>query len=197
MTEQLALWRGQFGAEYIERNKTADMQALTRMWARMLQSIKPGSILEVGANVGLNLQAIKTISDASLHAVEPNVIARRHLLESGIMADDGDASNLPFKNESFDLVFTSGVLIHVHPDNIYAACREIIRVSKRYVLCSEYFSKVEREVPYRGQSGALFTRDFGKLFLNQGLQLLDYGFFWTGAGCTDDLTWWLFDKLTF
>lgn len=202
MSEQVKLWRGDFGNDYISRNEATPqyMQPLTAMWARMLVNIRPRNIVEVGANIGLNLRAIKLLSQATLTAVEPNGIARQRLVSDGVVPQenciDGIASSLPFDDGQFDLSFTHGVLIHIHPDHLAASCKEVARVSKRYVLCSEYFSTAAREVKYRGQSEALFTRDFGKFYMETcpSLCLIDYGFFWTGAGCVDDMTWWLFEK---
>lgn len=203
-TPQLDLWRGDFGRAYIERNAVdeATVVALARMWSRMLQRALPAprTILEIGSNVGLNLHALHRISDAELHAVEPNAVAREQLVESGCVAPnrihEGFAAAIPYADASIDLVFTSGVLIHIDPVHLEASCREIHRVARRYVLCSEYFSTEPREVGYRGLDGYLFLRDFGAFWSETcpDLRLLDYGFFWRGAGCVDDLTWWLFEK---
>lgn len=203
-TDQLSLWRGDFGKAYIDRNEAhaSTLFALTGMWARMLRPMSPApaTILEVGCNIGLNLRALNRLTGARLIGVEPNAEARARILAEQIVAEgdavDGIAQALPFKDGEVDLAFTSGVLIHVDPKDLAACCREIARVSRRYVLCSEYFSTTPRMVPYRGEDGQLFTRDFGAFYLEQvpQLRLVDYGFFWTGAGAPDDLTWWLFEK---
>ena len=44
----------------------------------------------------------------------------------------GSAFDIPFKNEYFDLVFTSGLLIHIHPSNIREAMNEIYRCTKKF-----------------------------------------------------------------
>ena len=41
---------------------------------------------------------------------------------------------------------------------------EIVRCSRRYVLCGEYRADDLEEVPYRGQEGALFRHDYGRLY---------------------------------
>ena len=201
---QLELWRGEFGHAYAARNKADDavVRSLTRMWSRMLDGARPSprSMLEVGANIGLNLRALRRITDADLFAVEPNDKARGVLIADGVLdtdhAKDGAADALPFETGSVDLAFTSGVLIHVHPDRLAQCCKEIYRVSKRHILCSEYYAKQPREITYRGLVDYLFLRDFGAFWLETcpDLRLLDYGFFWTGDGAADDLTWWLFEK---
>jgi pseudaminic acid biosynthesis-associated methylase len=203
-TEQIRLWRGAFGNSYIDRNRPdrEQLRSLTRMWARMIKPIHPPptSIVEVGANIGLNLRALGRISDATLTAVEPNAAARRRLKSDKVVSNsrivNAVAANLPLPDRSADLVFTCGVLIHIDPADLAAACKEIHRVSRRWILCAEYFSPEPRSIPYRGHKGQLFTRDFGRFWQarHSDLGLVDYGFFWRGAGATDDLNWWLFDK---
>lgn len=203
MTHQLDTWRGAFGDAYVDRNQAdeATLAARVKMWSRMLQRAAPiGPILEVGANIGLNLRALTRLGQRDLHAVEPNERARRTLAEEGIVPPeritDGFGAKLPFADGAFDLTFTSGVLIHVPPSDLEATVREIVRTSRRYVLCAEYFSVEPQEKRYRGADGLLFTRDFGGFYLDcePRLQLVDYGFFWRRATGLDDLTWQLFEK---
>jgi spore coat polysaccharide biosynthesis protein SpsF len=74
--------------------------------------------------------------------------------------------------------------------------REIHRVSRKYVFCSEYFSPKAEAIRYRGEDDLLFRNDFGSLYLDMfpDLQLVDYGFFWRRTTVMDDCTWWLFRK---
>lgn len=203
MTRQLETWRGAFGDSYVDRNQADDaaLAARTRMWARVLERAGPiGSVLEVGCNIGLNLRALHRLGVHDLTAVEPNGKARATILEDGVLpADrihDAFGSALPFADGQFDLVFTSGVLIHVPPGDLEATQREIVRTSRRLVACAEYFSVEPQEKRYRGADGLLFTRDFGGAYLDlaPGLVCLDYGFFWRRVTGLDDLTWHLFEK---
>ena len=204
-TEQGGFWRGAFGDAYSLRNAGSpeQLEARTAMWRRILQPLGdtlPRSVLEVGANVGLNLQALSGLTSAELHALEPNASARTALAESGILPRDhiydgfGDA--LPLADGCVELALTCGVLIHVAPERLLATYRELYRVASRYLVTIEYFSDCEEEVPYRGHSGKLFKRDFGAVWLDQfpDLALVDYGFFWKPATGLDNLTWWLFRK---
>ena len=70
------------------------------------------------------------------------------------------------------------------------------RVSSRYIACSEYFSDKPETIPYRGQTDALFKRDFGGMWLDlfPDLKVLDYGFSWKRTTGLDNLTWWMFEK---
>lgn len=204
-TKQVEFWQGQFGNEYTDRNAAAadQIRARTAMWSRILHSTvgaPPKSFIEVGANLGLNLRALKNISDAEMIAVEPNAGARERLVADKVVTSenvhDGIAANLPLEDGSADLSFTSGVLIHIHPDDLLASYREIHRVSRRYVVSVEYFADQPTEINYRGNEGFLFKRDFGGFWLENfdDLQLLDYGFSWKAVTGLDNLTWWIFEK---
>jgi pseudaminic acid biosynthesis-associated methylase len=204
-TQQLGAWRGEFGDSYTQRNVADDeaLRARTRMWARILQPLageSPASILEVGANLGLNMRALQRLTGARITAVEPNPTARARLISDGVLAEDSVhdaiAGALPFTNGQFDMVFTSGVLIHIAPDDLGKACDEMHRVAAKFIMCCEYFSDKEEEIPYRGQTGLLFKRDFGGFWMDRhaDLTLVDYGFFWKRTTGLDNLTWWLFRK---
>ena len=186
---QVAAWRSRFGDAYIDRNADTGEAVRIRavMWKRILKPLAetpPRHILEVGSNIGLNLRAIAGLTPAALYAVEPNRRAREVLIESGVVpaahAMDGTADRIPLGDGAVDLAFTCGVLIHVHPDDLSAACAEIHRVARRHVAVAEYFSAVPETVAYRGREDLLFKRDFGSFWCETfpDLEVVDYGFFW-------------------
>ena len=202
---QAEFWRGDFGNAYTGRNvASADqMQARLALWSEILShtiSAPPASILEVGANLGINLRALRQLSSARRYAVEPNDSARKILVQDGVVADDdvrdGIASTIIFSDGVADLGVTSGVLIHIHPENLAASLKEIHRCSKRWIACIEYFSDKPEMIPYRGFDDRLFKRDFGGLWLDSfsDLRVVAYGFAWKRVTGLDNLTWWLFEK---
>jgi hypothetical protein len=92
-TKQQQLWQGEFGDAYTERNAASPEQLRARvaLWARMLAPLAgdpPRSILEVGANLGVNLRALRALTDARFYAVEPNDKARSILVRDGVVAGD-------------------------------------------------------------------------------------------------------------
>lgn len=204
--QQLKSWEGKFGEDYIERNVYAEWKLKfgTEAFRRILARRQYQSVLEVGCNIGLNLSFIHKIAGSAVkyYAVEPNRKAYEQLTSINLgfqleQAFNCDAFRLPLGDDSVDLVFTAGVLIHIHPDDLLKAMKEIVRVAKKYVLCIEYFSHIPEEIPYHGQSGLLFKRDFGKLYAEtfKELQWVDYGFLWqVEFPIFDNLNWWLFEK---
>ncbi|WNK01374.1 methyltransferase domain-containing protein [Thalassospiraceae bacterium LMO-JJ14] len=199
----LNVWRGNFGNNYIARNSATPQKIQDRqhMWQRILSCVPElNSILEVGSNIGLNLRALKSLTTATLTAVEPSAEARKILVADGVLPagqiHDGSATTLPLADEAVDLAFTCGVLIHVPPSDLDDAMVEIHRVAKRFILCCEYFAPEAEELPYQGEEGLLFRNDYGRCWMEQfpSLRLVDYGFFWKPATGIGNMTWWMFEK---
>jgi ubiquinone/menaquinone biosynthesis C-methylase UbiE len=87
---------------------------------------------------------------------------------------EANAFDIPFKGNFFDLVFTSGVLIHIAPKNLKKAMKEISRVTHKYIFGVEYFSEKCEEIEYRGNKNKLWRNNFPKLFIkyNPNLKLI-------------------------
>lgn len=192
------LWKSAFGDEYTRRN-TGNIPARLELWKALLPR-GCQSVLEVGANTGQNLEAISLISDCDMYAVEPNDLARSELEGSGLVHPakiTGDsADNIRFPNKVADLAFTSGVLIHIPPDKLAAAMREIYRCAAKWIICGEYFRPSEEMIPYRGHNNALWGRDYGSMYLDlfPDLRTISTVFAWKRQTGLDNLTFWVFEK---
>lgn len=204
--KQVDLWASDFGYDYAQRSSNQispeSLQATVRNWGRILRTAiapAPQSVLEVGCNIGQNLVALSSFA-SDLHGIEPNAqvveLARRHPALAKADIRCGHGGELPFATASIDLVFTAGVLIHVAPESLPKVVDEIVRVSRRYVVCIEYFSPTPVAIQYRGMEGYLFKRDFGSYYLERhpDLRVRDYGFLWKPMDHSDNTTWWLFEK---
>ncbi|MFH1019055.1 MAG: pseudaminic acid biosynthesis-associated methylase [Pseudomonadota bacterium] len=204
-TPQLSAWTGDFGDQYVNRNNFAEwkLDLGVEAFRRMIGSLQLVSVLEVGSNIGLNLLYIEKLfgGTVGLHAVEPNQKAFGRLCNENPVklknAWNCTAFEIPLPDASVDLVFTSGVLIHIAPEDLGRVTDEIVRVSKKYVLCNEYFAHRPEEVSYHGKQGLLWKRDFGLFYKERypDLQWLKYGFHWEQEfPFWDNLNWWLFEK---
>ncbi len=191
------LWSGEFGDAYVERNRAAGERRAS-FWQEILAQFPVRRSLEVGCNVGLNLRWIASIlAPHNVYGTDINLKAldELHHCLPGVNALWAPARDLPFRDGWFDLVFTTGVLIHQPEASLPLVMAEIVRCSRRYVLCGEYHAERTTEVPYRGQPGALFKRDYGRLYceLFPELALRRQGFLGRDQGW-DDVTYWLFEK---
>jgi pseudaminic acid biosynthesis-associated methylase len=197
-TDQLGTWQGEFGKAYTERN-IVDWHVRIPAFAHMLKGLELKRILEVGCNRGHNLRCVSEVlgDSAEVFGVEPNRYALELAQETGdrTFPIPGNAFDLPFKDGYCDLVFTVGVLIHISPDNLLTALREIERVSSRYILAAEYFSEEDEVVEYRNKSDLLWKRNFLKHYQAEfpRLRILNGGY-WGAAEGFDRTNWWLLEK---
>ena len=192
-----ALWAGRFGDAYTERNEKASTNR-QRFWSEVLDTFPVRRTLEVGCNLGANLHWIAGHARVDYAAgvdVNLGALQRLHESVSRARAVSATARDLPFRTDAFDLVFTMGLLIHLSAETLPLVMDEIMRCSRRFVLCGEYYAPEPTEVPYRGHSGALFKRDFGGLYQARfpGLRRRSQTFLSRAEGW-DDVTVWIFEK---
>ena len=190
------LWSGDFGNDYVDRN--TDFSHRRSFWTSLLRDRPVARVLEVGCNIGGNLEWItEGASDRLIAGVDVNrrALCGLRARVPAARAVEAPARSLPFRDAAFDLVFTMGVLIHQPDDTLARIMTEMVRCSRRWVLCGEYFAPEKIEVAYRGQAGALFKRDYGGLFQRTFPELAaaDSGFLSRGDGW-DDVTWWLLER---
>jgi pseudaminic acid biosynthesis-associated methylase len=200
-TDEESFWAGAFGDAYTERNRGERLVAAkAALFSRVLARTRGiNSVIELGANIGLNLLALKTsLPQARFEAVEINETAFAQLSKiEGVTATRG--SLFDFRPAvAADLSFTNGVLIHIAPDRLGDAYEALYAASRRYVLISEYYNPAPTEVTYRGHAARLFKRDFAGEMLDRyaDLRLVDYGFVYHRDPLfpLDDFTWFLMEK---
>jgi pseudaminic acid biosynthesis-associated methylase len=200
-TEQEEFWAGDFGNEYIDRNKSGQLlTAKTILFGRILRSAPQiKSILEFGCNIGLNLQALHDVNNEfKLSGYEINELAAQTARNRKIADIVCGTIIEPIASaEKFDLTLTAGVLIHINPDALDQVYRNLVELSNRYVMVCEYYNPSPVAISYRGHKDRLFKRDFaGELIDKFGLKLIDYGFAYHRDNYfpQDDLTWFLLEK---
>lgn len=200
-TEQEAFWSGEFGNEYPNRNQGEEkVISNVVLWGKILNSApQVKSIMELGCNIGLNLQALNRINkDFELHAYEINANAASKAQALNIADITCDTIlNAIQAEKTFDLTFTNGVLIHIDPDYLDNVYRNLYNLSHRYIMVCEYYNPSPVMVKYRGYDDRMFKRDFaGDLIDKFNLRLVDYGFVYHRDNYfpKDDLTWFLLEK---
>lgn len=201
-TEQEAFWSGAFGDEYADRNLGPQWVASNAaLFAQVLaRTGKPSSVIEFGANIGLNLRALRLLlPETPLAAIEINAKAARALREWGEVAEVYEQSLLEFRSEQcWDLVLIKGVLIHINPEALSQAYEALYRATGRFLCVAEYYNPSAVAIPYRGHQDRLFKRDFAGELLDRypDLRLVDYGFRYRRDPNfpQDDITWFLLEK---
>jgi pseudaminic acid biosynthesis-associated methylase len=191
------LWAGEFGAEYATRNPVA-VDARSAFWDGILERHAIRSVLEVGCGQGANLSPIaRRLDPGDVWGIDVGATALQRAREAAPGANlvRGPARHLPFRDRFVDLVYTVGVLIHQPDESLGEVIDEIVRCADRFVLWAEYHAAGTEEVPYHGQAGALFRRDYGAIYAGRHpeLRVVEEGFLDRDAGF-DRVTWQLLER---
>lgn len=144
-----AIWRSGVAAAWARRNsKTVEEMdrrymtdygvRRTELNTQFLQDVpRDAKICEVGCSTGLQSFALAQLGFRSFWGadVAKDVLGNSHNVAATLY-------KLPFQDAAFDLVFTSGVLIHVPPDSRAAAMTELLRITRRWIWAFEMFGPV-------------------------------------------------------
>ena len=180
-TKQMLQWAGDFGKEYTDRNACSleELDSIyqknygitrTEMTARFIGNFDRNlRILEVGSNDGNKLLCLQNMGFKNLYGIELQsyAVELSKRKTRGINIIQGSAFDIPFKDDFFDLVFTSGVLIHIAPEDINGVLDEIYRCTSKYIWGFEYYSDTHTSISYRGQADLLWKANFSRLFLDR------------------------------
>jgi SAM-dependent methyltransferase len=130
-------------------------------------SFAEAKILEIGCNIGRNLNQFHAAGFRALAAIEINADAiallRRHFVELGKTADIKNApveeAIKTYADDQFDVIYTMAVLEHIHRDSEWVF-GEMVRVARRFIIT------VEDE---KGFSERHFPRRYDKIFTTLGM----------------------------
>jgi len=207
VSEAIDFWRGDFGSSYIDRNNSPQLiknnEALFRKALLPMFYTTPMRIIEFGANIGLNIHALRRIapfSTCEFSAVEPNEKAADELRKIegvNVYQTSMQDADEPW-GKGYDLSISRGLLIHIPPAELLTAYSTLYRATRRYILVAEYHATKPTEVEYRGHSGRLWKRDFAAemLDLYPDLCVTNYGFAWhrDPYAPQDDITYTLLER---
>ena len=202
-TEQEKFWAGDFGDEYIGRNKSEEYLASNlNFFSKAFNQLgQPNSLIEFGANIGMNLRAIKLLfPKIDLFGIEINKNAADELAKFIGQENVFNGSIFEFEaTHKCDVSLIKGVLIHINPEMLALVYEKLYTASNKYILICEYYNPSPVTVSYRGHSDRLFKRDFAGEMLEKyiDLKLVDYGFCYKRdkAFPQDDITWFLLEKV--
>jgi len=192
MSDTHEFWAGEFGKEYTERNRPNWRDRLP-FWRHILELTGASTFLEVGTNAGWNLHALRELNgEAAMTGVDVNEDALREAQAAGFDVEVMPGYEVAAKLGAgcCELAFTSGVLIHVAPEELLQTMAAMRDASSQFVLCVEYDAPTEQEVDYRGHAGKLWKRPYGELFADLGLSLVETGV----AEGFDSCKFWLLEK---
>lgn len=100
------------------------------------------------ASEGFRIRAVDLSPEMVRYTLQK---AKKVHLEKKIIADVGDAENLPYSDNSFDACISLRLFGHTPPDNRVAILKELSRVTRQYLVlaycnknCLQYFLRKKR-----------------------------------------------------
>jgi len=180
LTKQEQMWSSNFGVEYNKRNDW-DYKELNEVYKKyygversimnteFLDSLpRDIRILEVGSNYGIILKSLEEMGFTNLYGVELQwdgvLTVKQRFPKYQVLQASG--LDLPFKNGYFDLVYTSGVLIHINPENLPKFMSEMVRCSKKYIWGFEYYADKVTEIPYHNNANLMWKAPYKQIFMD-------------------------------
>lgn len=154
-------------------------------WYRAIvikSTLAPTKVLDVGCGTGQLIRSLRSfgvdaygveISKDALEMVDPDI--RQYVKY-------GDITDLPYKDNEFDLVVTYDVLEHIDKGKLQKAISEMARVSSKYVLNKIYTKENGYMRQFHGRDFSrvsVFSKDFWETLLkeNKAVTVLRNTFF--------------------
>ena len=158
--------------EYTKENEESFQESLSNFIFNASLVLGAKKILEAGCNIGNNLRSFPL--DLEVFGLDMNKKALE-IAKSKFPSfnfKQGSLTKIPFDDNYFDLVFTRGVLIHIHPDDVNNTMRELLRVSKKWIFNLEYFGEDNKMIKWKRGDEMLWYRDVEKRWKDLGVKVL-------------------------
>jgi SAM-dependent methyltransferase len=157
-------WERRGGQQYFnEQESQEDRERKSLFIADEIVKLSPKKVLEVGCGYGKNMMNIRKRLICELYGVDFSVSQINKAKELFTGQEDvkffvTNGASLPFEDNSFDVVFTSAVILHNKPVVADSIRNELIRVSRKYIVHSEDINKSHTRYGY---DNAKIYRDMG------------------------------------
>lgn len=171
-------WRGQayrdeiLASGYLEREVFFQELILQE-----LAAIPFASAFEAGCGFGWNVKRIKELyPQALVGGLDFSLPQLRNMqgYKPGVFiaAAQGDACRMPLRDGAFDVGFSLGVFMNIHPSRIMEALGEMLRVCRKRVIHVEWCaSHATRElVEKRAFKTNIVSHDYDALYASLGLK---------------------------
>jgi spore coat polysaccharide biosynthesis protein SpsF len=158
--------------EYTDENEGLVQDELAKFIYHLTLGLGAKTVLEAGCNVGNNLCGFPP--SFNVYGIDMNKKALRKAREKypTFHFDEGSIINMPYKDSQFDLVFTRGVLIHVNQNDMPNAIKEILRVSKKWIINIEYFGEDGKMIKWKRGDNLLWYRDMSKWWKSNDVEII-------------------------
>lgn len=145
-----------------------ELKDAKRIVARKLEGKEFDSVLEIGAQWGENLFALREkFPDKKLVGIDIDRETTEGAIKiTGLDLRYGDAFEMNFEKDEFDVVFTYALFCMIPPERVRFLLTEIIRIAKKYIILIEFETKSKIGITKGNRTGANWV----ELFKDNGLK---------------------------
>ncbi len=141
----------------------------TSILLEFVKELKPKKTLEVGCNFGRELSLLKDLTRIYGVDKNPDRVKKAKKVLGVNRIKVGEAQNIPYQNNYFDLVYTDGCLSH--NESVSEILDELLRVSKNYVLNIEYVGTKLGPTGFGNCKKNTWVHDYEKLWATKDVQV--------------------------
>lgn len=163
------------GNEWFERNKTHLHSPLKNhgddgiLSAIKYLSLAPKKVLEVGSSNGWRLAILKELYGTECYGIDPSIkaVSDGNIRFPGISLLQATAENIPFPNESFDMVVLGFCLYLCDRQDLFTIAKEINRVlsDDGYLIVYDFSSAIPYSNSYEYYKNIeSYKMDYTKMF---------------------------------
>ena len=145
-----------------------------------LRDLDFNSVFEAGCGFGWNIRRCKEefpdkfVGGLDFSWSHLSRKASQYLDGTGIPLVNGDNCCMPLGENAFDVGFSLGVFMNIHPDRIQAALREMVRVCAKYIIHVEWNQEKATEDlrKRRAFKTNIISHDYAALYRSLGQDVI-------------------------
>jgi len=156
---RLMVYNSELWDSYTLDNEIGIQSDLSKFIHFLCLGLGARKICEAGCNVGNNLTEFPKNFD--VHGIDMNKLALEKAKKAypSFKFQQANIDKIPYPDSFFDVVFTRGILIHIKPENVENAMRELLRVSNNWIFNLEYFGEDEKMIKWKRGDDLLWYRN--------------------------------------
>jgi hypothetical protein len=157
---------------YTDENQNNIFKGLSNFFYHAAISLGVTSICEAGCNIGNNLASMPRDFSVSGFDLNKHALSITKSRYPDFDFKLGSIVDIPFPDNSFDLVFTRGVLIHIPESDLDKAMSELMRISKKWIFNLEYYGEDEKMIEWKRGDDLLWYRNMKKRWSKHPVELI-------------------------
>jgi ubiquinone/menaquinone biosynthesis C-methylase UbiE len=170
MIKQRDIFLTSEGDAFFERNHLAEEKEKLDPVLNCIDELKlkPKHVLEIGCSDGWRLHAIKERINCDVKGIDPSAIAKDDGISKGLDIRQGTADDLPFEDNSFDLVIFGFCLYLCDRSDLFKICSEADRVLENngMLLVFDFITSTPCRNDYHHKKGiSSYKMDYTEMFL--------------------------------